>query len=672
MLAVALHAHSAAADALPWEIWTSPATLALVTPDDQVLERSSHCLDGCRFDRSNAGAETPADNPYPARWIYSDGAERVVFDDRGAGAVTRIWMTTGFGISTCIDPAITVRFYVDGAPAPALAMPLASLFDGSTPPFTPPLVADATASSGGYVSYVPIAYARSLRITLANIDNGPPNPCTGNDQRLLWFQFTHHRLPPSTTVTGFDPAERFDALRAFMAHAGDDPWNGLLQPIDGHANLHAGESVQLARIAGAGWLRGIRLKLPRDGYAHIRLQLAFDGSMTVDEPLDAFFAQPADDARAARSVLLGEDTGGWLYGWFPMPFERNVEVSLAADPDLPAPVAIDSALAFDAQPVPEGTAHFVATTGDACIDAGDLMLYDRRGAGRVVAMSARYAAAQGDTRGYLEGDERAYIDGAVAPSWYGTGVEDFYDSGFYFDHGPYALPFSGATEVDASGDDTTSAYRLLLTDPLAYGSHLRFTQEAGFSPSQPVPTCARWTILSYATPRSNRFTYDRFEVGDSAQANAHAYTVPTNAACALLAGEYESEPPVSRSAVACGYASGSSHFHLHAGTAATSLRLRRTFDAGTGTPGLGVGSPPALILVDGVEAGWFPPVPANPPRRWQEQDIPLPLSLQSSDPDIEIVPDFEHFPQSRFTESAWELTGGWRDSILADGFDPNR
>src|SRR5262245_30672517 len=115
-----LCATSAVASGLPWEIWESPSRLATIDATDAVLERSSHCLDGCRYDRSNPGPEDPAENPYPLRWLYRDGDEAVVFDERGPGAVTRLWMTTGFGASSCIDPAIRVRFYFDGAPSPAL------------------------------------------------------------------------------------------------------------------------------------------------------------------------------------------------------------------------------------------------------------------------------------------------------------------------------------------------------------------------------------------------------------------------------------------------------------------------------------------------------------------------------------------------------------------------
>src|SRR6187402_554214 len=90
----ALRIFAAHASGLPWEIWESPQRLAMLDVGDVVLERSSRCLDGCAYDRSNTGPEDPAANPFPERWLYRDGDEDVVFDERGPGAITRIWLTT--------------------------------------------------------------------------------------------------------------------------------------------------------------------------------------------------------------------------------------------------------------------------------------------------------------------------------------------------------------------------------------------------------------------------------------------------------------------------------------------------------------------------------------------------------------------------------------------------
>jgi hypothetical protein len=656
------------ASGLPWEIWESPARLAAIDSGDVVLERSSHCLDGCRYDRSNPGAEDPAANPYPLRWLYRDGEEAVVFDERGPGAVTRIWMTTGFGASTCIDPAIRVRFYFDGATTPGLDLSLASLFDGSTPPFTPPLVADREASGGGYVSDVPIAYAQSLRIALVGAGDGGTNPCTGNDERLLWFQFQHHRLASGTAVTTFAPGDDFPAWRSFLAHAGDDPWNGFIAPVESTSALAPGATLALATRTGPAWLRGIRLHLPRTAYASVRLRLVLDAATSADMPLDDFFATSADSAMPARGVLVGEDANGWLYAWLPMPFRQSASVALIAESTLAAPVTVESALFFDAAPIPPDAASYAAEVSDTCVDGGDIALHADQGTGKIVGFVARYRANGLVGRGYLEGDERAYLDGMTTPAWYGTGVEDFFGGGFYFEDTAFALPLSGATRVDADGAGETDAYRWMLADPLAYTSSLRLSQEAGFAPAQPVPTCARTIVHAYRVARASVVAYDRFDVA-TASADAHAYAPPAGATCTSESGMFEDEPPTVRSANVCAYSAGASRFAFDVADAVPPLRLRRTFDGTAGVPGETAGAPAADIVVDGVVVGRFPPASANPSRRWQQQEALLDPELGAGHHEFEIAPDFTA-TAPRMAESRFELSGGWKDAIFFAGFEP--
>lgn len=656
------------ADGLPWEVWESPLRLATLDPGDRVLLRSSHCPDGCRYDRSNAGGEDPAQNPYPLRWLYRDGDEAVVLDERGAGAVTRIWLTTGFGTSGCIDPGVRVRFYLDDAAVPALDLPLAALFDGSTPPFTPPLVADRTVSSGGYVSHVPIAHARALRIALVGAGNGGVNPCTGDDRRLLWFQIQHHRIAPGRAVDSFVAGADVPGWRAFLAHAGEDPWDAMLAPQDAGAELQPGGTLLLASHAGPGWLRGLRLRVPRARLAEIALRVQVDGEPAIDLPLADYFAVPPDAAVPARGVLLGEDAGGWLYSWFPMPFAIGAQVEVRALPELGEPVPIQSSLVFESGPVPADAARFGADLVDGCTQEGDVVLYAQRGAGKLVGLSARYrSTVLPPTPVILEGDERAMVDDASAPLWLGTGVEDLFGGGFYFDQGAYAQPLAGASLVRDGSDFATAAWRLLPADALAYTRALRLLQEAGLSPAQPSPMCVRAVAYAYRAARPTSVSLGRFEIGDAAAAAAHAHVLPPDATCAPLQAEFADEPPTSRTALACRHA-GSSRFRFRIAAAAAPLQLARVFDAGQGHPGEVAGSAAARILVDGIEVARFAPVMANPARRWQRDAVFLDLQPAPGMLEFEVVADSG--AASAFAESAWELLGGWTDRLFEDGFEP--
>ncbi len=377
-------------------------------------------------------------------------------------------------MSRCIDPAITAKIYLAGANAPALSPPLAALFDGSAAPLQPPLVSDRNSSSGGYVSYVPITYAQGLRITLSDVQ-GLPNPCIpapSSDpgyQHLLWYQLQYHGLPPGTVSSSFIAASIFPGLANFLAHHGDDPWIGGLTALSTTATFAAGDSHVLLAQNGSGWLRGLRLHAPRDAYDNLHLRLTIDGVTSIDLPLSTFFATPITTLTPPRGVLLGEDVSGWLYAWFPMPFRQSLQVTLIADDKLQASVSVDSELSLDNVIVSADAAPFFATQSQQCGVGTDLALLTQSGAWRIVAISGAYHANGVTDAGYLEGDERVYINAAAQPHWYGTGLEDFFNGGFYFDGGgsgvrEYSQAFSGASHVDISA--TTNAWRLLPGDSL--------------------------------------------------------------------------------------------------------------------------------------------------------------------------------------------------------------
>lgn len=674
-VAVLCFAMSGSAAAMDWAPWSSPAQLARIDPRDRVLEVSSRCPDGCRYDRSNAGPESPTVNPWPLRWLRQDGAEAVLFDQRGAGVVTRIWLTSGDGVARCLDPAMRVRFYVDGAALPIIDTPLANLFDGSLAPFTPPLVADRFASAGGYVSRVPMAYQSGLRITLVDWHNGN-NPCVApvfDGWNPLWYQIHFHSLPPGSIASSFDPVETFAAFRDFLSHAGDDPWNGLLAPTPLSATIAASTTTTVANVVGSGWLRGIRLALPIADRARVRLRVVVDGASRIDLPLADFFASAASAEIDARSVLTGVDSGGTLYAWWPMPYRQSLLLQLVGDAALPGTVGISGSLHFDPSPVPADAGVFGATLREQCVAHGDLLLHEAQGSGKLVGISARQRADGIAHQGYLEGDERALVDGSPTPLWYGTGVEDFYEGGFYFNIGGigatgFTQPLAGATEIDRTGAQTTATYRLMLTDPLQWGSRMRLTQEAGDTPypSGGIPTCLRHVVYAYTSPSVDSVRYAAFDVGSPA-ADFHGYAA-TAATCAALTARFDDEPATQATGVVC-RGDGQRAFRFVVDPGDQPLRLRRTLDVGNGSLGTVAGSGAARIRINGVDAGWFSPVAADPLRRWHQHEAALQLAVPGDGVlDVEVIPSPDA-ASADFSDAGYELIGRWRDVIFRDGFD---
>ncbi len=104
---------------------------------------------------------------------------------------------------------------------------------------------------------------------------------------------------------------------------------------------------------------------------------------------------------------------------------------------------------------------------------------DVTGRGKLVGVSQSMEGllADGNTRGYLEGDERVYVDGERTPAIHGTGTEDYYESGWYFNAGTYSTPFHGnsAHEVKAGFCTYESTERGACTSPTRSGSRTTST-----------------------------------------------------------------------------------------------------------------------------------------------------------------------------------------------------
>ncbi|NIV71184.1 DUF2961 domain-containing protein, partial [Candidatus Saccharibacteria bacterium] len=79
---------------------------------------------------------------------------------------------------------------------------------------------------------------------------------------------------------------------------------------------------------------------------------------------------------------------------------------------------------------------------------------------------------------FLEGDEMIFVDGESFPSVYGTGTEDYFTSGWYFNRGEYAGPYHGLIIKDDSLA-RIAAYRFHVGDAIPFKKSFRFTIEHG-------------------------------------------------------------------------------------------------------------------------------------------------------------------------------------------------
>ncbi len=374
---------------------------------------------------------------------------------------------------------------------------------------------------------------------------------------------------------------------------------------------------------GEDSITALRLELSPETWAETELILNFDGQQRVRMLLSDFFATGRPGLVPSRSLLLGVDADDLLYSYFPMPFYENAEISLRRlDRADSSPIEASYSIQLAGRPPYSDSGLFGAQLhhSEATDRGEDFPLLKLHGQGKWVGLFVELGSVGSAQRGYLEGDERVFIDGSPHPFIYGTGVEDFYNGGFYFDQGSFLLPLHGSpyhvgTDI---GEDVTSAYRLMLTDAISFASSLSAGVEVG--PTSNVSMRARTVAFYYLRPQPRLVRTDVLDLGDLESRSEHGYEVIGQHSFQTLNGLFEGEPLVGLEASGVYRPLGRAQFVLRAHPQARPWRLRRRLDAG-------LGGQRADIYVNGVFVASFPSVPENPSRRWREIDIDLPSEI---------------------------------------------
>lgn len=636
----------------PWQVWTDLADLPRLGGDYGSYLASSYCLDGCRYDRTSLDPGRGGQR-FVRIESTAEGEQGVLLDQPGAGAVTRIWMTTGDGVSQPLPSDVRLRIYLDGEAAPSVDQPLDAFFRDAPPPRdAAALATDRLLASGGNVSYQPFAYRRGIKIALLN-----------GASRRLWYQINYVQTPEDAASSGAPDAVDVSALMRRLAESSNadralaarSPFgrgrrSDAALPGATSDELTSGATLALLRREGAGTVLSARIQVDRERWDDVRLSIAFDGEVTVDLPIAEFFAADTADQLRPLGLLAGVDALGAFYTRLPMPYRRGVEVSVRLRDGADArPVAIRHLFHVD-ETLPREDAGTLRTQRHVgCptrpeID-GDEVLLRHEGSGRLVGLAA-WMSGDGVREGgyYLEGDERLYVDGSVQPSWYGTGVEDLFNGGFYFDRGAYAGPLAGAPLRHSGGvDDATSMYRWFLADAPRWRRSIVYKLENGAWGDEPL--CLRTVAFYYAKAEPTQEIVAALQLGDADAEAAAGYRRGSDARCAVQEALFGDEPATSRSAQVC-RATTPSRFTLSLPRHGTAFRLRRTFDAG-------VEGQAAEIFVNGVRVGAWPDTQANPARRWSQADVDFALPLPADVLSFEIRP----LTGRTVSESRYELFG---------------
>ncbi|MBK8975890.1 MAG: DUF2961 domain-containing protein [Planctomycetes bacterium] len=390
-------------------------------------------------------------------FLRREGSTAVLAEMDGPGVVVRLWSANAAG---------RLRVFLDGETGPRLDCPFDGLFDGSVPPFEPPI---AIHEGGGFVSYFPIAYARSCRIEVGELEH----------PEALYYHVQYLTYPAGTTLRTFTrelPPEEHAALRDVLAlwrAPGRSPIPP--EPTDRTATIRAllgpGAERTVLDSDRPGTLLTLRID-PADHDAsalrELRLIARWDGcEPSVQVPIGDLFGV-AFGAHPSRGLALGWDEHGG-YCHLPMPFHHGARVTIHNAGSIERAVTFATTLRPEPPDPRAGTLHAEFRETDGVGDA----LYELasvRGPGKLVGV---LQALQGvGDLWYLEGNEELSVDGASTPSIVGTGTEDFYNGGWYWSSGPFAMPLHGLGVKQEWTTNRTTPWRLLLPDAVPFETGL--------------------------------------------------------------------------------------------------------------------------------------------------------------------------------------------------------
>jgi len=410
--------------------------------------------------------------------------ERVMFDQTGPGAITRIWITT-------LDTRGTWRFYFDGAETPGWVIPAYDLMKAGLPNAEGALIIPHTSykpeGRGGNTSFLPIPYAQSCKITFEDE--------AGINATPKYYHINYRKYPADVEVETFSP-QVLDRAAGRIKEVNDN----LLHPsvalrkgerkLETSAVMKPGDSVTLSLPKGNNAVYALSFAVtPNDAsaYADVMRRLIltadFDGKETVMVPLSDFSGGGIGAPKVSSWFLDSDGKGNVTSRWL-MPYRRTGAITLRNISDESVDVAITATVAplkwnkrslyFHASWKRQDSIyiHNRPEEQDRCLDWNFARLQG-------------YGIYKGDVltlynhapRWYGEGDEKIWVDGDTFPSHFGTGTEDYYNSSWAPVY-PFHTPFGGAPRADeGSSHGYNTFFRTRNLDGIPFERDFRFDIE---------------------------------------------------------------------------------------------------------------------------------------------------------------------------------------------------
>ena len=259
--------------------------------------------------------------------------------------------------------------------------------------------------------------------------------------------------------------------------------------------LAAGDTAVLLDEAGAGVIRRIWITVFSVDPHYLRrvtLKMYWDDETepSVAVPLGDFFGN-GFDKHHYTALPMGVSSGGF-YSYLPMPFRERARIVVENGTGRPLDAFYYQIGLEKVRSLPRKvqTFHALWHRDPRTESAAPHRVLTAHGSGTFVGLSFN-AESYVNTLGFLEGDETYVIDGERRG--FGTGTEDYFNSGWYFQDGAYAAPFHGVVlKDDARG--RIAAFRWHIPDPVPFHDSIRIDLEHGHANTEVADyaTVAYW------------------------------------------------------------------------------------------------------------------------------------------------------------------------------------
>jgi hypothetical protein len=366
---------------------------------------------------------------------------------------------------------------------------------------------------------------------------------------------------------------------------------------------------------------------------NVWLRIYWDNESTpsVYAPLGSFFAMGQFGSYGTRALPVGMDSSNNMYVYYPMPFASRALVQLVSQRSS-ATNSIYYEIKHKSFTDPFTNVGYFKTnfhTETPTTAGNDILILDVEGSGHFLGV---VESVKGPTsRAYLEGDERIYVDDSQTMALHGTGTEDFYNAGWYFNRELFTKPMHGNTAHVIDSYDKTTAYRLFLQDTVPFRKHIRVGIEHG--PTNDVSADA-WTLAYYYYKSNNRAVLtDTLNVGNTTSESSHSYVINTQNWTGSRTYTYEGDFDTVSIADDGRAHKGYSQFLMAIQSSNQGVILRRRFDQM-------IANQKATVYVDGALVGTWYRAGSNSSHNWRDDDFMIPSSFTNGKSQITIKIQF--------------------------------